>query len=726
MQRRTFLLSAASAALLAHATPAFAQVVSEFVAKWRELDSTDTKANPARVDELLDEIDQLRELHPNEYVIAQEVYVQDQIAQGAGAHTPLQYGPVVLRTAAELAELRASATDSLAREFLTTELAAEVARTAGVLGPTEGWDPADTRWASYIRVRHDGTQWSDEQAVFYGLRDDFPGQLSHVKRVVLSAPRVRASGYGHSASDATVSKRVATLRIPITRYGSARDDVATLLPADYLADLNDGLGEPLRAVSAFHTVYAVNRALWAAGRVLPTMGSFDGQTLGGVLSTGTHGSGGAIGAIVDYVRSFILVTCIPGPDGERTAAVFQIEARNGPTSPTKFGTNSAKAGWWLLKNDGLFDAVCAGVGCMGVIAGVVIETRPAHLITERRSDATWGWVRDRWDKLFGAHDRPDGLLALGHRRELLVVPYPNRLGTSDPTTAETYCQIIRRQDVDMPSNQPRPKETELADRFSKLEDCLLFDLAAPDGDLEHPYRNAAREASRQRDSVGRRWRSRLRKFLTLGMSSDADPWHGLQTREFTSAPHHLLVLGGGWRLAAAGIEVNVPYRRAVAAIDAALHAGAELARVGDPLTTPIGIRFAWSDGRARLLPHARQEVGLSCTIEVGMVLEDLSRWEPHLKHMQDVLVAFEGRVHWGLHRNARRELLSDYDKDDKDLVGRWRSARATLDPFRVFVSTWTNTFGLTSTLEPSPDADIGACRQRLRTVIVDGEGHEPA
>ena len=67
-------------------------------------------------------------------------------------------------------------------------------------------------------------------------------------------------------------------------------------------------GEYLVSVGSGTRIHEVNAWLDRHGLALQQMGGYDGQTLAGVVSTSTHGSGVKFGPFPDYVRSIDLVT----------------------------------------------------------------------------------------------------------------------------------------------------------------------------------------------------------------------------------------------------------------------------------------------------------------------------------------------------------------------------------------------------------------------------------
>ena len=79
-------------------------------------------------------------------------------------------------------------------------------------------------------------------------------------------------------------------------------------------------------------LHTLNPALDEMGLALRNMGGYDAQTIAGVISTSTHGSGLAFGPFPDAVRSLELVVA-----GGRGAAV---EPADGPTDPAAFAEES--------------------------------------------------------------------------------------------------------------------------------------------------------------------------------------------------------------------------------------------------------------------------------------------------------------------------------------------------------------------------------------------------
>jgi len=94
-------------------------------------------------------------------------------------------------------------------------------------------------------------------------------------------------------------------------------------------------------------LYDVNEALAGVGLGLSNLGSIDKQTIAGVVSTATHGTGVGFGNLSTAVRSLVLVTA----DGARLRCSEE-------------------------ENADLFAAARCGLGSLGVIAEVTMQCEP--------------------------------------------------------------------------------------------------------------------------------------------------------------------------------------------------------------------------------------------------------------------------------------------------------------------------------------------------------------
>src|SRR4029077_2989307 len=123
------------------------------------------------------------------------------------------------------------------------------------------------------------------------LREETPTTLEELRTVVREAERdgctVRAVGSGHSWSDVALTDGIL---VQPTGLSQPLDLEPELLRAD-VTDAHESDGITLVRVQAGMTIAELNSHLHRLKLALPNMGGFDGQTVAGVISTSTHGSG---------------------------------------------------------------------------------------------------------------------------------------------------------------------------------------------------------------------------------------------------------------------------------------------------------------------------------------------------------------------------------------------------------------------------------------------------
>ncbi len=291
------------------------------------------------------------------------------------------------------------------RRFLSTLLGAPAALsalqacTSATLAP--GNPPAPERpgpafpdcsrrksWSNYV-----GTQTAEPLALCA------PGSAGAVQSLVSeSASRrltLKAVGSGHAWSDVALTDGVMVLP----------DNMRSVLPLER-ETLKPSAPAQLFRVESGITIRQLNRALDAAGLALLNMGGYDGQTIAGATSTGTHGSGIEFGPLCDVIESLEIIPA----DGH----LYRIEPGSGVTDPSAFARKHPDVR--LLQDDKTFYSVIVGLGCMGVITSVILRVTAKYWLTERRSTIPWPEAR--------------ALLAKGdvlreHRHyEVLVNPHP--------------------------------------------------------------------------------------------------------------------------------------------------------------------------------------------------------------------------------------------------------------------------------------------------------------
>ncbi|ERT03305.1 hypothetical protein HMPREF1624_01614 [Sporothrix schenckii ATCC 58251] len=251
--------------------------------------------------------------------------------------------------------------------------------------------------------------------------------------------RVRAVGSGHSFSDITYSTDAMLVDMTLLKRVAMVDNgeegiVSTTKPVQVKANKAErGVPGPagdalltasnrsrnLARVQAGVTIRELNEELDNRGLALPNMGAFDGQTVAGVMSTGTHGSGIGFGPMCSLVRAIVLVVA----DG----TVYQIEPASshvgkGPLSdPAAFPRTIDGLPVVLRQDNDWFRTALVSMGCVGVIYSYVIDVTEAFHVRELRSATRWDDVRkellpELWTPVAPA-------VAVAHHFELVLNPY---------------------------------------------------------------------------------------------------------------------------------------------------------------------------------------------------------------------------------------------------------------------------------------------------------------
>jgi FAD/FMN-containing dehydrogenase len=171
--------------------------------------------------------------------------------------------------------------------------------------------PADVRFE--LRTtweNHLGNQSVDPLRIYE------PETIEQVAAIVAEAREtgatVRAVGSGHSWSD-----------VALTTGFLVKTDGLCRAPApepDFLR--SEWSGRRLVRAEAGIRIRELNSHLEREGSALSNMGGYDHQTVAGVISTSTHGSGITFGPLNDFVRSLDLVA----GDGR----VYRIEELGDP------------------------------------------------------------------------------------------------------------------------------------------------------------------------------------------------------------------------------------------------------------------------------------------------------------------------------------------------------------------------------------------------------------
>ncbi|MBV9416087.1 MAG: FAD-binding protein [Solirubrobacterales bacterium] len=417
------------------------------------------------------------------------------------------------------------------------------------------------------------------------LRTYEPANIEVVSEIVREAEKdhvtVRAVGSGHSWSDVALTRG---FLLKTDRLARPVAPERSFLRPEWMERL-------LVRTEAGIRIKELNAFLDSQGLALSNMGGYDHQTIAGVISTSTHGSGITFGPLNDFVHSLDLVAA--------GGAVYRIERSDGPTDPDAYQAHYGDRRT-LVQDDQWFDAVAVGMGSMGVICTVMLEVERRYYLREVREFHTWDKVRE--DLVKG------DVLRENRHYEVLFSPY--RVKHAYP------CLVTRRNYTTNPSRKPLDKRTrnwgvELASAFPLTPHLLnlLVDI---------------------------------KPSLSPRMMEQAI--RALVKKEYDEISYKVLNIGAANLLPAYSAEIGVPMDgRHIEAADAIISVAAEARAVGDVYqSSPISFRFVKASSAYMSMMHGHD------TMMIELI--QLSRADGGSEldaAYEQALGKLGGRPHWG-------------------------------------------------------------------------------
>jgi L-gulono-1,4-lactone dehydrogenase len=417
------------------------------------------------------------------------------------------------------------------------------------------------------------------------LRIYEPDTIEQVAAIVQAAERdgvtVRAVGSGHAWSDVALItgfliKTGGLARVPAREPDFVRPDWE---------------GRHLVRAEAGIRIKELNSFLDGRGLALSNMGGYDHQTVAGVISTSTHGSGITFGPLNDFIRSLDLVA-----SGGR---VYRIERSDGPTDRAAYEGRHGD-GRTLVQDDHWFDSVSVGMGSMGVICTAMIEVEPKYFLREVRRFHTWKGVREELEA--------GEVLHANRHYEVLFSPYKRK--------HEYPCLVTTRNYTPDPRNRWFTKRT----RNWFVELASAFPLTPPAINLLVD----------------------LKPSLSPMLLENAI--RALIKDEYDGVSYEVLNIGAANVLPAYSCEIGVPIDgRHIEAAERIIEVAAERRRLGDVYqSSPISFRFV------RASPAYMSMMNGSDTMMIELI--QLSRCDGGYELLgayEEALYALGGRPHWG-------------------------------------------------------------------------------
>ncbi len=411
----------------------------------------------------------------------------------------------------------------------------------------------------------------------------------------------------------------------------------------------------------------LNEALWELGLALPTMGSFDAQTIAGACSTATHGSASDVGAVSDAIVA-VIVLAAPAAAGaaQERWGVLQVQADAAHVSKVPFADR-------VVVSDAVFQALVVSIGLLGVIVALVLEVRPAFHLQRRRYPRRWREIREELTTL--AVSPPAGIRGKGWRYELQLNP------------------VAVRRFFHLPIDEPSEGAT-------RGPEWIGLELQTDEWDIDPDYEPGRNTFGAVEAAVGvagedldLRW-FRPSMLITSELYDSEAGLFGDRSYRVLREPY--LDFVRAW-----ASEWFVPLEHAVAVIDWMLERNLALG-YGHPdrLLNPVAIRFVPSR-HGTIAPSRYGADSVACSIEPSSAVKTLKeasldqrdvmvRWCEAFQKESDAR-GWGGRFHWGFVNDCFDRAHFELRYPD---LAQWREVFLTMNRRGRFDTTMARQLGL--------------------------------
>ncbi|KAJ7041193.1 D-arabinono-1,4-lactone oxidase-domain-containing protein [Mycena alexandri] len=236
----------------------------------------------------------------------------------------------------------------------------------------------------------------------------FRPTTTHHCRLALELARrdarvLRPVGVGHSPSD----------------IACTRDYMLSMVGMSGLVDVSHDPSHPHATFLAGTALTAVHALLAPHGLAMRNLGSISDQSLAGIITTSTHGSGLAFGVMSTHVLALTLLT----PDNRIVRCSRGVRRASDPDD-------------WLFppSNTPLFEATICGLGATGLILSITLELEPRFLLKDTHSVIPFTqFVRQLDDYEEGDRKRVQGLKSRAQHVRFWWFPALGRPATAAST-----------------------------------------------------------------------------------------------------------------------------------------------------------------------------------------------------------------------------------------------------------------------------------------------------
>jgi FAD binding domain len=229
------------------------------------------------------------------------------------------------------------------------------------------------------------------QPTMAGMRATAARIQNIINHALTAGVRLRACGSRWSFSD-----------IPVVADGwmleTSQVDWRFNVSFNDLDPAYSGTAEELILAQTGAKISRINEALETPQRkrALRTSGASNGQTIGGSLGTGIHGSAIDVGGLESQVAGIQLLTATQN---------LWIERASAPTLNAAF---SAKLGATLVRDDAKFEAAIVSLGALGIVHAALLKTTGRYLLNSSLSHIPIGQIATAMNTLnFAGSGIPD-------------------------------------------------------------------------------------------------------------------------------------------------------------------------------------------------------------------------------------------------------------------------------------------------------------------------------
>lgn len=535
--------------------------------------------------------------------------------------------------------------------------------------------------------------------------DDLPGVMTWLHKGLLSGKKIKPGGSFHAWSNIAVTDAIQIAPDNLKLLTRAVEEVPSVYKSS--TDFEHHL---LIRCGSGNQIREVNQYAWEQGLAFPALGGFDGQTIGGVFNTGTHGSVFTTSHLAETIISLDFVLA--------TGKLVRVEPTGGITRPKAFATSYDPQDARLIQDDDYFNAVLINMGTMGVVASYVLKLTPRYHLKEIRTESS---ITEMKQKLVGGTIYSLSSVEGSSPPHQLAQVEPRISDGSDggfrghPIPAYHLEFLINAHGTKVVVTSRHPLPVDDA-KDSKLE------FQPPGRDL---IRTLQRGARFRRTSFATWFQERFGPILIIAIDIliALFPWlvpslnntalASLIRESYIDRSFNVYNIGPGTNnipALACSIFVPVANDAWIVALDTVLNTAREFAARKMHNTAPTSIRFVKASRAMLGIEEDSCSFEFIFTARTRHVQEAIDGYDAALR---DAMASFFGRsgesageaaekdekCAYGEERNGAHRVRVHWgqmmrEPDAKTLVGmypaypRWRKIRDELDPDEVFLNDW--------------------------------------